>query len=103
MENWHVLQELAGTLGKGKETKKKAPAAPKQAAANPAAVTGNGSNLPAGLRAGAKIQYKAGGANVSGVIDSVEPAVLSLDDNTEIKIPLKMLVNAINEGLVDLQ
>lgn len=103
LENWHVLQELAGTLGKGKETKKKAPAAPKQEAAKPAAVTGNGSNLPAGLRAGAKIQYKAGGANVSGVVDSVEPAVLSLDDNTEIKIPLKMLVNAINEGLVDLQ
>jgi len=103
LENWHVLQELAGTLGKGKETKKKASAAPKQEAAKPAAVTGNGSNLPGGLRAGAKIQYKAGGANVSGVVDSVEPAVLSLDDNTEIKIPLKMLVNAINEGLVDLQ
>ena len=103
LENWHVLQELAGTLGKGKETKKKASAAPKQEAAKPAAVTGNGSNLPGGLRAGAKIQYKAGGANVSGVVDSVEPAVLSLDDNTEIKIPLKMLVNSINEGLVDLQ
>jgi len=103
LENWHVLQELAGTLGKGKETKKKASAAPKQEAAKPAAVTGNGSNLPGGLRAGAKIQYKAGGANVSGVVDSVEPAVISLDDNTEIKIPLKMLVNAINEGLVDLQ
>jgi len=111
LENWHVLQELAGVLKKGadkeapkKEAAKKeaaTPAAPK--AAKPAGGNGHSSPLPEGFKVGARIKFNDGGRWVGGVVAALSPALLSLEDDTEIRIPDEVLGNAIREGLVERQ
>ena len=98
LENWKQLQELAGVLGK-KPAAKAAPAvAP---AKKPAASNGNG--LPGGFAAGTKIRYDGGSGWVTGVLRSVEPVVLDLDDNSEIEVSKDVLREAISVGIVALQ
>jgi pyruvate/2-oxoacid:ferredoxin oxidoreductase beta subunit/NAD-dependent dihydropyrimidine dehydrogenase PreA subunit len=94
LENWKQLQELAGLLDKKKPAAKKAT----NGAAKPAAkkAAGNG----AALAQGAKIQYLGGGAPVSGVLQSLDPPVLSLEDDTEIRISSEVLKQAMSEGLI---
>ena len=97
LENWRLLQELGGALDKKKGPQKaaKAEAKPKPAAKKAAA---NG--LPGGLGVGAKIKYQDGGNWVNGVVQSANPVVLALDDDTEIRVTTDVLANAVAEGLV---
>jgi pyruvate ferredoxin oxidoreductase beta subunit len=95
LENWKLLQELAGVLDK-KSAAKTATPAPK-----PAAASGNG--LPSGFSAGAKIKYEGGGGWVNGVLRSVDPVVLDLDDNSEIEVSKDVLREAVSVGIVTLQ
>ena len=96
LENWKQLQELAGILDK-KSVAKPAPAAAKKPAAS------NGHGLPSGFAAGAKIRYDGGGGWVTGVLRSVEPIVLDLDDQSEIEVSKDVLREAISVGIVALQ
>jgi pyruvate/2-oxoacid:ferredoxin oxidoreductase beta subunit/NAD-dependent dihydropyrimidine dehydrogenase PreA subunit len=97
LENWKQLQELAGILDK-KPAAKKTPAA---SAKKPAGKNGNG--LPSGFAAGAKVRYDGGSGWVTGVLRSVEPIVLDLDDNSEIEVSKDVLREAISVGIVALQ
>ena len=47
-----------------------------------------------------EIKYQSGGKWVSGVIESTDPVVLSLDDDTEIRTTHDILATAVAEGLV---
>jgi hypothetical protein len=108
LENWRLLQELAGVLGK----KKAEPAKPVRAAgekpdmtvskaAKPAAAGGrNGANGHPEIKVGSRFKYKDGGQWVPGVVTSLEPAVLELEDGTEIRTTLKVLENGLAEGLI---
>ena len=98
LENWHLLQELAGLLGNGKSPApaKPKPAAKAKAASKPAA--GNG--LPDGFSPGTKIKYKDGSDWVTGRLASSDPVLLELDDETEIETTLVLLKKAVAEGLV---
>jgi len=93
LENWHVLQELAGVFDKKKPAAKAAAA--KKPAAPAAARNGNGD-----LAAGTRIKYKDGSNWVNGVVESTDPVVLSLDDDTEIQVTYEVLQNALSEGIV---
>ena len=99
LENWKQLQELAGVLGKK--------TAPKSGAKKPAsgkpATNGNGTGLPSGYAAGSKIKYDGGSGWVAGVLRSVDPVVLDLDDNSEIAVSQDVLKEAIAVGIVGLQ
>ncbi|HMC10650.1 MAG TPA: hypothetical protein VKH44_05150, partial [Pirellulaceae bacterium] len=100
LENWHVLQDLAGVRG-GK-------AAAKPAAEKPAAKAGNGTATkpvaPAkangDFSAGTRIKYNDGNAWVTGVVASVEPTVLKFDDNTVIETSYDVLKAGAAEGLI---
>ena len=96
LDNWHILQELAGIRGKKSVAKKESMA---KAPAKAAVAGGNGN----GISSGAKIQYNARGTWIDGVIESLEPAVLTLDDDTVIEVPKSVLNKAIDEGLVKLK
>ena len=100
LENWHILQELAGVRKTGKEAKAAAkPAAvPKPA---PAAKSGNG--LPGGFTKGSKIRYNDGQSWITGVLSSTSPVVLDLDDDTEIEVSTEILKAAVAKGVVSLQ
>jgi pyruvate/2-oxoacid:ferredoxin oxidoreductase beta subunit/NAD-dependent dihydropyrimidine dehydrogenase PreA subunit len=119
LENWHVLQELAGQLTakkpSGEKPAEKSPAAEakKPAAAKPAGssaeairaaaaakANGHEAGLPADFTAGARIRYKDNGDWVTGTLKSVEPAVLILDDQTQIRTTENVLRDAIAEGLI---
>ncbi len=104
LDNWHVLQELAGLRGKGfgKTAAKKAPAKPAQPEpAAPATTNGNG-HKPSGsdLTPGTKIKYNDGSKWTDGVLKSVDPVVLSLEDDTELRITKELLNQAVGEGLI---
>jgi pyruvate ferredoxin oxidoreductase beta subunit len=112
LENWHVLQELAGVLkskAAGKPTADKA-AAPAKKAAGPA-VQGakaagmesrsNGHGAPT-VAAGTRIKYFDGSVWVPGVVRSLEPTVLDLDDRSEIHTTREVLSASVAEGLVTL-
>jgi len=104
LENWRLLQELAGTLGKGKPAaaapEKPAAAKTKPAAAAKQPVAGNGNGSGGPLHVGARIKYNDGRGWVGGVLTKTEPAVLSLDDDTEIEISMDMLRQAVAVGVV---
>ncbi len=110
LENWRLLQELAGVLGK----KKAEPAKPvkvagekpqmtaMKAAAQPQGASGsNGANgHSAEIKVGSRFKYKDGSQWVPGVVTLLEPAVLELEDGTELRTTLKMLQNGLAEGLI---
>jgi hypothetical protein len=111
-ENWRLLQELAGVLGKkpaggAKPAAEKPAAAPKPAAvkeaAKPAAKNGNGHTAPEGVAVGLRITYQSAGNWLGGVIESLEPVVLSFDDDTEIRTTMDVLRSALAEGLIKRQ
>jgi hypothetical protein len=105
LENWHVLQDLAGVRG-GKPAAKPAAASAaavaKAAAAKapaPAKANGNGKSA-GGFSVGTKIKYNDGSAWVGGTVASVEPAVVKLDDNTVIQTSLEILLAGAAEGII---
>jgi hypothetical protein len=118
------LQELAGVLGK-KAAPDKQPAAKKDSAASPArpaaakspaakmpAAKGAGDGrtaapnghgpLPSGFKPGSRIKYFDGAHWVPGVIQSLEPAVLELDDESIIRTTTDVLAAGVAEGLLKL-
>ena len=97
LENWKQLQELAGLLDKKKPAAKSAP----KAAGKPAASNGNG--LPGNFKAGSKIKYDGGEGWINGVLKSVEPVVLVLEDNSQIQVSSDVLKEAIALGVVTLE
>ncbi|MCA9247505.1 MAG: hypothetical protein KDA42_10330, partial [Planctomycetales bacterium] len=102
LENWRLLQELAGTLGGGaKPAAKAAPAAAKAAAAKPAAAKPAASgSLPGGLALDSAVKFNDGSGWVGGQITSVQPLVVSLEDETELRITSDMLDEAVKAGLI---
>jgi pyruvate/2-oxoacid:ferredoxin oxidoreductase beta subunit/NAD-dependent dihydropyrimidine dehydrogenase PreA subunit len=112
-ENWRLLQELAGVLGKKpagsakpageKPTAAAKPAAAKAEATKPAAKNGNGHAAPDGLSVGVRITYQSAGNWLGGIIESLEPVVLSFDDDTEIRTTMDVLRSALAEGLIKRQ
>jgi pyruvate/2-oxoacid:ferredoxin oxidoreductase beta subunit/NAD-dependent dihydropyrimidine dehydrogenase PreA subunit len=111
LENWRQLQELAGV---GKFSKSAAAPAAKVAAPQPPAAKavarparepagGNGVKpmKPVdGLGVGARIKYLDGATWIRGVVDSVDPAVLKLDDDTVIRTTRQVLAAGLAEGLI---
>jgi hypothetical protein len=92
------LQELAGLLDKKKPAAKSAP----KATGKPAAAS-NGNGLPGKFKAGAKIKYDGGDGWINGVLQSVEPVVLALEDDSKIQVSSDVLKEAISLGVVTLQ
>jgi hypothetical protein len=109
LENWHVLQDLAGMRGGSKATAKPAapgkPAAEKPAAkaepkaAAPAKANGNGKQN-GDFAVGTRVKYNDGSAWVTGVVTSTNPAVLKFDDNTIIETTYDVLVEGAKAGLI---
>ena len=56
--------------------------------------------LPGDFGVGVKIRYKDNGGWVTGTLKSLEPAVLVLDDHTQISTTENVLRDAIAEGLI---
>jgi len=106
LENWHVLQDLAGLRGGAKPAAKPAAAAASVAAAAKAPAkaktNGNGkANGKAGEFApGTRIKYNDGASWISGVVESLEPAVLKLEDSSVIRTSLDVLVAGAAEGII---
>jgi hypothetical protein len=116
LENWWVLQELAGIRGGAKATTAKTPlvakSAPVQATKAAAAkgegtqsVRSNGNSHAAAapkvdFKIGTRIKYHDGSAWIPGVVESVEPAVLVLEDESEIRTNLDVLLAGVAEGLI---
>ncbi|HZZ27537.1 MAG TPA: thiamine pyrophosphate-dependent enzyme [Pirellulales bacterium] len=128
LENWRLLQELAGVRG-GKAAitsrvklaagtavaiQPSATKAPFEKPAVPAASaskvvnSGNGvgklSNgaMASGLAIGTKIKYRDRRASVwvNGTVESLHPLVLSLDDDTEIRTTPEVLAAGLAEGII---
>jgi pyruvate/2-oxoacid:ferredoxin oxidoreductase beta subunit len=119
VENWRVLQELAGML----PSQKSAGVAEKPAAkvldvaalptksggssavdviraAAAAKTNGHNAGLPGDYAVGVRIRYKDTGDWVTGTLKSLEPAVLVFDDQTQIRTTQEVLRDAIAEGLI---
>ena len=103
LDNWHLLQELAGVLGQKKPATK--PAAASKPAGNGA---GNGhsakpsaeSSSLTGWAIGTQIRYYDGKNWLRGILASLEPAVLNLDDTSSIQTTREILQEGITEGFI---
>ncbi len=91
LENWRLLQELAGVLDAPakKASTKAAPSKP---------ATENGS--PDGFAAGMRVKYNDGTAWVDGILESASPPKIVLDDNTELAISSEVFQQAVTAGLI---
>jgi hypothetical protein len=69
-------------------------------AAAAAKSNGHDGGLPSDYAVGVRIRYKDNGDWITGTLSSVEPAVLVLDDQTQIRTTPEVLCNAIAEGLI---
>ncbi len=102
VENWRVLQELAGVLGK-----KPAAAGKPSASAQKSAANGNGdsakSETTANLAIGARLRYFDGAQWISGRIASLKPMLLKFDDETEIPVSMETVKNAVAERLIQME
>ncbi len=87
LENWHLLQELAGV--RGTDGAKSKPAA---------ATSGNGHSKS--LKVGDRIRYNDGQQWVAGVLEALDPARLALEDDSEICVTSDILKQAVAAGIV---
>lgn len=92
LENWHLLQDLAGLRG--------APPAAKAKPAAPAASTAQSPGETAALSPGHRIRYNDGQRWIAGEVASLEPAVLKLADGSEIRTEWKYVLAGLAEGLI---
>jgi hypothetical protein len=113
LENWHLLQELAGLRGgKGhtpaaksfshlaeKPANGSAGASPSQIASSAPKASSPSSPLE-GFAIGTRIMYRDGDKWVSGVVESMEPAVLGLDDRSKIRTTANVLAAGVSEGII---
>jgi pyruvate/2-oxoacid:ferredoxin oxidoreductase beta subunit len=95
LENWRLLQELAGVL----DLSSPSPAAPSASAAR-AAGPRVAQTPPAGLEIGRPLRYRAGTKWIAGTLQQIEPALLDLEDGTEIEIAGDVLREALARGIV---
>ncbi|HWB09524.1 MAG TPA: thiamine pyrophosphate-dependent enzyme [Pirellulales bacterium] len=93
VENWRVLQELAGALDKKK------PAAGAAAHDKPAAKPQK-PKAAMEFKSGMRVKYHDGAQWISGILRSTEPAVLALEDQTEIHTTRQVLADGIRDGLI---
>lgn len=105
LDNWHLLQDLAGLRDKAKSAAKAAkPTEVKPASAKPVASNGNGHANGHGhaseLAAGSRIKYYDGERWIAGVLDSIEPAVLQLSDGSVIRTEMKVVLAGMQEGVL---
>lgn len=107
LENWHLLQDLAGLRDGPKEPAKKQVAAAKPANGNGHAngndnghANGNGKSKSE-LDAGSRLKYFDGDHWIGGVLRSVEPAVLQLSDGTEIRTEMSVVLQGLQEGVLE--
>ena len=94
LDNWRLLQELAG-LGPGR----KAASAPREKAP-PTKANGAGRVHPRTLAAGSSLSYYDGSQWIAGVLHSLEPAVLTLSDGSEIRTNMTLLQEGVKAGLI---
>jgi hypothetical protein len=60
--------------------------------------------LPAQFQAGAKIRYRDKNQSwIPGTLRSLKPAVLDLEDGTEIEVPYEVLLEAVTLGVITAQ
>jgi pyruvate ferredoxin oxidoreductase beta subunit len=97
VENWRVLQELAGVFDKKPAAKTSPTPAKSTAGANGGA---GKSAFPANLAVGTKLRYFDGAAWIGGHVASLKPVLLKLDDRTEIPATLETLEHAFAEQLI---
>jgi pyruvate/2-oxoacid:ferredoxin oxidoreductase beta subunit/NAD-dependent dihydropyrimidine dehydrogenase PreA subunit len=101
LENWHILQELGGVRGGKPAAEKPAAKKPAEAAAKTNGANGHGSNNGNGaLAVGSRIKYKDRGGWVNGVVESLDPPVLALDDKSKIRTTADIFAAAVAEGIV---
>ena len=105
LENWHVLQDLAGVRGGNGASRAAKPAAATPAAAQSQRQRPRQGQRPtarptATSRVGTRIKYNDGSAWISGVVASLEPAVLKFDDNTVIETSYDVLKAGAAEGII---
>ena len=109
LENWHLLQELAGLRG-GKAATPAAKSfaahaddsAPRSAAKpnGSAGASPSASSPLEGFGVGTRIMYRDGDKWVSGIVESLEPAVLGLDDRSKIRTTANVLAAGVSEGII---
>jgi hypothetical protein len=125
LENWRLLQELAGVLGgkagPAKATGEKKPAVEKpvaaktsakatplpqgegrvRAGANGEAAATNGAAVD-GLAVGVRVKYRSSNGEgwIAGVVESIDPAVVALDDGTQLRTTVDVLAAGVKEGLI---
>ncbi len=87
LENWRLLQELSGGRGQG-------PAQPTPLSAR----SGNGHGRSP--RIGDRIRYHDGKAWIAGIVESLEPACLALEDESEIRVTSELLKQSVAAGVV---
>jgi pyruvate/2-oxoacid:ferredoxin oxidoreductase beta subunit len=91
LENWHVLQDLAGVRGIKTAAKPAQPPAGNGHAAQP-----GGDFAP-----GTRIKYRDGSTWVTGVVESLEPtAIVKLDDTSVIRTSRDILLAGAKEGII---
>jgi hypothetical protein len=94
LENWHLLQDLAGLRG-GTKAAKAPPAKPEPRAAAQPMPKSNGK-----FAAGARIKYHDGHAWIPGTVESLEPAILKLDDGSAIHTSHDVFLAGVAAGLI---
>lgn len=102
LENWRLLQELAGVRDDGKPKKKSSATKGDKHEAAKGGGNGKSHRLPEAFKPGCRIRYRDGDQWVTGVLRSTEPAVLDLDDQTEISVSGDVLQQAVSAGIVTL-
>ena len=105
LENWHVLQDLAGVRGAkpaagqasgGRKSPEAAPAKP----AAKADGNGHAAKATGDFAPGTRIKYNDGSGWIAGVVESLEPAVLKLEDSSIIRTSRDVLLAGAAEGII---
>jgi pyruvate ferredoxin oxidoreductase beta subunit len=101
LENWRILQELAGVLDKKKPAAKVV--VQEKPAGKPQKSKPVGSNVggvTVEFSLGMRVKYHDGVQWIPGVLRSTEPAILTLDDQTEIHTTRQVLADGVRDGLI---
>jgi pyruvate ferredoxin oxidoreductase beta subunit len=97
LENWRVLQELAGVRGGSAAAKN---GVPKRQVAHPQGPAASVQQANGKLSLGVRIKYHDGQSWIGGIVSSLQPAVLTLDDGSAIRTSYDVLLAGVREGLV---
>jgi hypothetical protein len=97
LENWHVLQDLAGVRG----AKSIAPKSAAKPAKSPDVGNGHAAPPSGAFAPGTRIKYHDGSTWVAGIVESLEPtAVVKLDDTSVIRTSRDILLAGAKEGII---